>query len=41
MMAGSIIGNIYKSSYLPENIQIDKLRGKIDGNWPNKEQKEN
>lgn len=40
MMAGNIIGNI-KSSYLPENIQIDKLRGKIDGNWPNKEQKEN
>ena len=39
-MAGNIIGNI-KSSYFTENIQIDKLRGKIDGNWPNKEQKEN
>lgn len=40
MMAGNIIGNI-KISYLTENIQIDKLRGKIDGNWRNKEQKEN
>jgi ribosomal protein L30/L7E len=29
MMAGNIIGNIYKSSYLPENIQIRGMIPKV------------